>query len=74
VTLAVPERNSLAEPLLYSVRDARKALGGMSHTVIYDLMRRGRLRSVKEGRSRLIPVSAIAEYVALLEREAGEQK
>ncbi|NUL05342.1 helix-turn-helix domain-containing protein [Streptomyces lunaelactis] len=43
----------------------------MSRTVIYDLIRTGRLRSVKEGRTRLIPASALTEYVALLEREAG---
>ncbi|WP_261763896.1 hypothetical protein [Pseudonocardia asaccharolytica] len=35
-------------------------------------MRSGRLRSVHVGRTRLIPTSAIAEYVALLEREAAE--
>ncbi|MEU9127883.1 helix-turn-helix domain-containing protein [Kitasatospora sp. NPDC048540] len=58
-----------APPLLYRVADAMNALS-MSRTVIYDLIRTGRLRTVKEGRSRLIPASAIADYVALLEREA----
>jgi len=42
----------------------------MSRTVIYEQLRSGRLRSVKQGRSRLIPESAVREYVALLEREA----
>ncbi|MHA6762109.1 helix-turn-helix domain-containing protein [Streptacidiphilus sp. PAMC 29251] len=42
----------------------------LSRTVVYDLIRVGRLRTVKEGRARLIPASAIAEYVALLESEA----
>jgi excisionase family DNA binding protein len=42
----------------------------LGRSVIYELMRSGRLRSVTEGRSRLIPASAIAEYVALLESEA----
>jgi excisionase family DNA binding protein len=46
----------------------------MSRTVIYDLIRTGRLRTVNEGRARRIPASAINEYIALLEREAGEQK
>jgi excisionase family DNA binding protein len=55
--------------VLYRVADAMNALS-MSRTVIYDLIRTGRLRTVKEGRSRLIPASAIADYVALLEREA----
>jgi excisionase family DNA binding protein len=42
----------------------------MSRSVIYEQIRAGRLRSVTRGRSRLIPASAIAEYVALLERES----
>jgi excisionase family DNA binding protein len=43
----------------------------LSRTVIFELMRSGRLRSVKQGRTRLIPASAIHDYVALLEKEAG---
>jgi excisionase family DNA binding protein len=42
----------------------------LSRSVIYELIRAGRLRTVKEGRTRLIPQSAITDYVALLEREA----
>ncbi|OEV31530.1 excisionase [Streptomyces nanshensis] len=60
-----------AAPVLYRIPDAMRVLG-MSRTVIYDLIRTGRLRTVKEGRTRLIPASAINEYVVLLEREAGE--
>lgn len=54
---------------LYRVADAVKVLG-VGRSTVYELIRNGRLRSVKEGRIRLIPASAIAEYVALLEREA----
>jgi len=43
----------------------------MGRSVIYEQIRSGRLRSVTQGRSRLIPASAIADYVALLEREAN---
>ncbi|MFB9181243.1 excisionase family DNA-binding protein [Dactylosporangium sucinum] len=43
----------------------------ISRTVIYEQIRAGRLRTVKCGRTRLVPDGAIAEYVALLEREAG---
>ena len=43
----------------------------LSRSVVFDLMRMGRLRSVKEGRTRLIPLSALREYVTLLEREAA---
>jgi excisionase family DNA binding protein len=53
---------------LYRIPEAM-ALLSMSRTVIYDQIRRGRLRSVKQGRARLIPAAAIAEYVALLEQE-----
>ncbi|WP_243740588.1 helix-turn-helix domain-containing protein [Streptomyces sp. 8K308] len=56
-------------PVLYRVSDAVLLLN-LSRSVIYDLMRAGRLRTVHEGRSRRIPAAAIQEYVALLEREA----
>ncbi|HUZ53048.1 MAG TPA: helix-turn-helix domain-containing protein [Streptosporangiaceae bacterium] len=62
-----------AEPVpsrhLYKVTEAMTLLS-MSRSVIYEQIRSGRLRSVKQGRSRLIPASAIADYVALLETEA----
>lgn len=54
---------------LYRVPEAM-ALLSIGRSVIYELLRSGRLRSVREGRTRLIPASAISEYVALLEREA----
>lgn len=54
---------------LYRVSEAMEVLS-LGRSVIYELMRSGRLRSVTEGRSRLIPASAIAEYVALLESES----
>ncbi|MEU8938767.1 helix-turn-helix domain-containing protein [Streptomyces goshikiensis] len=57
-------------PALYRIGEATKVLR-MSRTVIYDLIRTGRLRTVKEGRTRLVPASAITDYVALLEHEAG---
>ena len=55
---------------LYRVPQAMQLLS-ISKTVIYELIRSGRLRSVTQGRSRLIPAAAITEYVALLERECG---
>ncbi|WP_460357713.1 helix-turn-helix domain-containing protein [Actinoallomurus acanthiterrae] len=54
---------------LFRVAEAMRVLS-MSKTVIYEQIRSGRLRSVKQGRSRLIPESAIREYIALLEKEA----
>ncbi len=60
-------------PVLYRVDDVVQLLR-LSRTVVYDLIRAGRLRTVKEGRSRLVPASAINDYVALLEREARGQQ
>lgn len=57
---------------LYRVTDAMAALS-LSRSVIYELLRSGRLRSVREGRTRLVPAAAIAEYVALLEHEADTE-
>ncbi|WP_172383571.1 helix-turn-helix domain-containing protein [Streptomyces sp. MNP-20] len=59
------------DPIFYKVSEAERILR-LSRTVIYGLMRTGRLRTVKEGRARLIPAVALREYAALLEREAGE--
>ena len=53
---------------LYRVREAMAL--SLSRSVFYEELRSGRLRSVHRGRTRLIPAAAIAEYVALLEREA----
>ncbi|WP_308346949.1 helix-turn-helix domain-containing protein [Streptomyces sp. ISL-66] len=61
------------EPVLLKVEAAMHALS-MSRSVIYELIRAGRLRSVNEGRARFITRSAINEYIALLEREAGVSK
>jgi excisionase family DNA binding protein len=54
---------------LYKVSDVMQVLS-LSRTVIFELLRSGRLRSVKQGRTRLIPASALREYIALLEQEA----
>ncbi len=54
---------------LYRIPEAMRLLS-LSRSVIYNQIRVGRLRSVKEGSTRLIPADAIAEYIALLEAEA----
>lgn len=56
--------------MLYRASQAAEILS-LSRSVVFDLMRMGRLRSVKEGRTRLIPLSALRDYVALLERETA---
>ena len=55
---------------LYRIPEAMELLS-LSRTVIYEQIRAGRLRTVAEGRARRVPASAIAEYVALLERESS---
>ncbi len=62
-----------AEPAqqLYRVPDVMRLLS-LSRSVIYEQIRVGRLRSVSQGRTRLISAAAIADYVALLQREADD--
>jgi len=48
--------------VLYRVDEAADALR-LSRSVLYELIRSGRLRTVKAGRRRLVPVAALAEYV-----------
>ena len=55
---------------MYRIVDATVVLS-LSRSVIYEQIRSGRLRSVTQGRTRLIPASAIKEYIALLEQEAN---
>lgn len=54
---------------LYRVTDAMAVLS-MSRSVIYEQIRSGRPRAVTQGRTRLIPASAITDYIALLEHES----
>ena len=68
--MSVNRTGTESEQLLYRVCQAGEVLS-LSRSVVFDLMRMGRLRSVKEGRTRLIPLSALRDYVELLEREAA---
>ena len=56
-------------PVLYDVDEAAEALR-LSRSLLYELIRSGRLRTVKAGRRRLVPVAALAEYVASLDGAA----
>ena len=66
---SAPGKEQLDDLQLYRVKDAMRILN-LSRTVIYELMRTGRLRSVQQGRTRLITAEAIHEYIALLKDEA----
>jgi excisionase family DNA binding protein len=68
---SAPGPEQLNDLQLYRVKDAMRLLN-LSRTVIYQLMRTGRLRSVQQGRARLITAGAIREYIALLKDEAEE--
>jgi len=63
------EGRRLVPAVLYDVDEAAEALR-LSRSALYELIRSGRLRSVKSGRRRLVPVAALAEYVAGLESAA----
>ncbi len=57
-----PPRADEPERLL-DVDEARKLLGGIARSTLYQLMERGELRSLTIGRRRLIPWSAIVDLV-----------
>ena len=59
--------------MLYRINDVERLLS-LSRRVIYELIRSGRLRTVCEGRSRRVPASAIRDYIALLEKEAADDR
>lgn len=61
--VTVPERH------LYRITEAMRLLS-MSRSVIYEQIRAGRLKSVTQGRARLIPAGAINDYVQLLITES----
>ncbi|MGW7609165.1 helix-turn-helix domain-containing protein [Streptomyces sp. NPDC054766] len=64
VTLTAP-----TERLLYRPEEAAATLG-IGRSLIYEEIRRGRLRTVRIGRRRFVPPEYIAQYVELLKREA----
>jgi excisionase family DNA binding protein len=49
-------------PVVYRVEEAAKALR-VSRDSIYELIRSGQLRTIKVGARRLVPVTALTEYV-----------
>ena len=59
------------DQLLYRPKEAAKVLN-MSRDKLYDLIRAGRITSVKDGRARFITADAMIAYVRQLEAEAAE--
>lgn len=68
---SAPSSERLNDLQLYRVKDAMRLLN-LSRTVIYEQIRAGRLRSVQQGRARLITADAIRDYIALLKNEAED--
>jgi excisionase family DNA binding protein len=54
---------TMNQPELYAIREAMELLGKISRNLIYNLLRDGRLASLKIGRRRFIPPHAIKEFV-----------
>ncbi|MGI3784831.1 MAG: helix-turn-helix domain-containing protein, partial [Janthinobacterium lividum] len=59
--------------LLYTVPEVVD-MTTLSRSVIYELIRTGRLGSVQQGRRRLIPADALTAYIHLLADEAGSSR
>ena len=56
-------------PLMFRISDVVK-LTRLSRSVIYEQIRAGRLRTVKQGSATLITAAALADYVRLLVRQS----
>lgn len=59
-------------PLFYRIPEVMAMLA-LGRNALFEQLRLRRLRSVRQGRSRRIPVGAILDYIDLLEREAAEE-
>ena len=57
--------------LLYWPKEAAQMLG-IGRATLYDLMRSGRVRSVKDGGMRFITLDALRGYIRHLEDQADE--
>ncbi|MBF6285409.1 helix-turn-helix transcriptional regulator [Nocardia cyriacigeorgica] len=55
---------------LHRIPEACAALG-IGRSYLYELMGAGRIRSVKVGRRRLVPESAIQEFIEQLDAEVA---
>lgn len=59
------------DKLLYRPKEAATVLG-IGRDKLYDLMRAGRLTSVKDGGARFITADALSAYVSMLETETQD--
>jgi excisionase family DNA binding protein len=68
--LSTPDMEN-APPRLLSIRQAAHDLG-VCRTIVYELIRDGKIDSVKIGRRRLIPRDAVGAFVAALSDKGGD--
>ena len=68
VTIEAPLRSPLQpdRPLLVSIPEARRQLGGIGKTAAYDVIRRHGIRLVKIGGRSMVPTAEIERVVAEL--------
>ena len=60
------------EKVAFTIPEFQKISGINSRTGVYQEINAGRLKTIKCGRRRLIPLEAVNEWLALLRREAEE--
>lgn len=60
----------MSDELLLTVTEAARRLG-IGRTLLYELMLRGEVMSVKVGRSRRVPVWSVEQFVKAKIAEAG---
>lgn len=63
----------MTTPVLYSIKDASRAIGGGSINRVYQLIRSGDLKAVKMGGRTLVTGESIAALPARLPAFEGEQ-
>ena len=61
----------MTDRILFSVAEAA-GLMGLGRSLVYQLVMRGDLRSIKLGRARRIPAKALDEYIQRLQSEQCE--
>ena len=71
--MAVATTQQALDPVMYKIPEVMVMLR-MSRRLVYEQIRAGRLRMVKQGRATFVTASAIRDYVALLELEAHEAR
>lgn len=68
--MKAPASRQAVPKLAYTVDEFRHS-SGIGRTRIYELIAAGKLKTVKLGRSRLVPAEAANEFIASLPRAEG---